>query len=73
MATILVAIPIGESIADLLCTYIESLKMKPTKKIIEGNAELSAFQNEGVELSPCVSYCDISEPYEYYDDDEEDW
>jgi len=56
-----------------LCTYIESLKMKPTKKIIEGNAELSAFQNEGVELSPCVSYCDISEPYEYYDDDEEDW
>ena len=70
LATAIIAIPVAESFAEYLCTCVEALKMRPTEKVIKGNAELQKYQNAGVELAPCIGFAAPSEE-EYYEEEEE--
>lgn len=69
----LIAIPLIDSLMDVVYSWIEYLKILPSKLIINGNKELLELQgNEENEYETHVCGFEyVPEQEEYYGDDEE--
>ena len=46
MASIILFIPLIESITEVICGYIELLKIQSTKAVLKGNNEIAKLQQE---------------------------
>lgn len=69
--TILIFIPIIESITEIICGYLELLKISSTKEVLRGNKEIQELQNEQEELDAYAIGFDLTPQEEYYEDDDE--
>lgn len=69
--TILTFIPIIESITEIICGYLELLKISSTKEVLRGNKEIQELQNEQEELDAYAIGFDLTPQEEYYEDDDE--
>lgn len=72
MVTIVVAMPIMEQIADIVCGYLEILKGKNTKKVLKINKEIEDLQ---MQLEPINTNCigfEVPNQEEYEDDEWEE-
>ena len=69
MVTIVVAMPIMEQIAEIICGSLEILKGKNTKKILKINKEIEDLQ---IQLEPINTNC-IGFEIPSQDNYDEDW
>lgn len=72
MVTIVVAMPIMEQIAEIICGSLEVLKGKNTKKVMQINKEIEDLQ---MQLEPINTNCigfEVPNQEEYYEDDWEE-
>lgn len=72
--TIIVFLPIVEELVNVILSWIEYLKIIPSKLVLKGNAELQEIQNESGEIDSDT--CAIVFHYEpkteeYYDEEEQ--
>ena len=75
MVTIVVAMPIMEQIAEIICGSLEILKGKNTKKILKINKEIEDLQIQLEPLEPINTNCigfEVPNQEEYYEDDWEE-
>lgn len=73
--TIIVFLPIMEELVNVILSWIEYLKIIPSKLILKGNAELQEIQNESEEMNSdtcAIGFHYVPEDNEddYYDDEE---
>lgn len=73
--TIIVFLPIMEELVNVILSWIEYLKIIPSKLVLKGNAELQEIQNESEETDPdtcAIGFHYVPEDNEddYYDDEE---
>lgn len=71
--TIVIFLPIVEELVNVILSWIEYLKIIPSKLVLKGNAELQEIQNESEEMDSDT--CAIGFHYEpkteeYYDEEE---
>lgn len=72
MTTVVVLLPIAESVTELICSYLEPPKVENTKKVLKGNKEIADLQ---IELEGyhddgnCIGF-QVDDPIE---EDEDDW
>ena len=73
ITTVIVIIPIVESVVDALCTGIEYFKGKFTISVLKLNKEIIDLQSAQEEVSTqCVGFeMSAKEEDEYYDDEED--
>lgn len=72
MVTIVVAMPIMEQIAEIICGSLEILKGKNTKKVMQINKEIEDLQ---MQLEPINTNCigfEVPNQEEYEDDEWEE-
>ena len=72
MVTIVVAMPIMEQIAEIICGSLEILKGKNTKKILKINKEIEDWQIQLEPLEPINTNC-IGFEIPSQDNYDEDW
>lgn len=72
MISIIALIPLIESLVEVICGYIELLKIHSTKSVLKGNKDILDLQ---VEQSPvdsvAMGFQIPSEDDDFYDDDDE--
>lgn len=72
MATILLFIPIAESLCEIICTGMEYIKGLVSKPVLKMNKELIELQ---AEQEPIETHCigfEYNPKQEYYEDDYEE-
>ena len=70
--TVVIAIPITEELTNVICGYLEVLKGKNTKKVMQINKEIEDLQ---MQLEPINTNCigfKVPNQEEYYEDDWEE-
>ena len=68
----LLLIPVIEEFSNVIMSWIQVLLLKPTKKVLKGNQEISDLQESSeYQVSNCIGF-QVPNEYEYYDDDEYD-
>lgn len=73
--TIIVFLPIMEELVNVILSWIEYLKIIPSKLVLKGNAELQEIQNESGEMDSDTCAIDFhyvpeDDEDDYYDDEE---
>ena len=69
MITALVALPIIDEVVEIICSFLEILKGKNTKKVMQINKEIEDLQ---MQLEPINTNCigfEVPNQEEYYEDD----
>lgn len=71
--TIVIFLPIVEELVNVILSWVEYLKIIPSKLVLKGNAELQEIQNESGEMDSDT--CAIGFHYEpkteeFYDEEE---
>ena len=72
IASAILFIPLFESIAEVICGYVELLKIHSTKAVLKGNTEIAKLQAENEKENTEVSTSVIGFSYTPPDDDFED-
>jgi hypothetical protein len=75
IVTVVVAIPVLEALVDLVLTWVEALKIKPTTIVLKGNKDLQELQTtlEKVDDGVAIGFQYTGdEELDYEDDDLED-
>lgn len=67
----LILIPILEELLNVVLTWIEYLKIKPSILVSKGNKELLELQNDGESETSVIGFQYTPEPDEEYDYEEE--
>lgn len=65
--------PILDGVCEVALQYIETLKLKPNRKIMEANKELADMQEENEEKDTVVEGFTSQQPIEVYEDDGYDY
>lgn len=72
--SIILLIPICESLSELICSWFEIFKGKNTLKVLEINEKISKFQNNNEEINTNIIGFHYDSMQEDYDqDDNEDY
>lgn len=72
LLTVLTFIPLIESVTEIICGYLELLKLSYTRKVLKGNKEIQDLQ---MELEPVSTSCmgfQYDGDEEYFEDGIED-
>lgn len=68
----LLFIPVIEEFSNVIMSYIQVLLLKPTKKVLKGNQEISDLQEASeYQVSNCIGFQIPSEDEYYYDEDDD--
>ena len=71
MITALVALPIINEIVEIICSFLEILKVTSTKKVLKINKDIMDLQEQLESVNTnCIGF--ETPNTEYYDDDWED-
>ena len=70
IVTVITLIPILESLTEVVCSWLEVLKIIPMKKTLVGNGEIQDLQSK---LEPVSTSCVGFIHNEEYPEDDEDW
>lgn len=71
--TIVIFLPIVEELVNVILSWVEYLKIIPSKLVLKGNAELQEIQNESGEMDSdtcAIGFHYEPETEEYYDEEE---
>ena len=75
IASAILFIPLFESIAEVICGYVELLKIQSTKAVLKGNTEIAKLQaeneKENTDISTSVIGFSYTPPDEDYDDEDD--
>ena len=69
--TVVCIIPILNEFVELVCTHLEALKIKPTKKVLEGQTELQELQeklNPEYQATSAIGF-EVPNCDDYYEED----
>ena len=69
VVSIMLFLPILESLSEIICGYLELLKISSTKKVLKGNKDILDLQSSQEEIATQCMGFDMGGIEEYYDDE----